>query len=139
MPSDEFRICVTGGRDLTNVNLVDEAMDWVHASVLTKHGIGTRVKLAHGGASGADELCRDWANRCFGATNVRQFNAYWDANGPGAGPIRNATMLDEFKPHVLIAFPGGDGTADCVKKARARGIPVRDGVELAKKARGEEC
>lgn len=36
------------------------------------------------------------------------------------------TELREFKPDVVLAFPGGTGTADCVKQARAMKIPVLD-------------
>ena len=41
----------------------------------------------------------------------------------GAGPVRNARMLVE-KPDLVIAFPGGPGTADMVRRARAAGVEV---------------
>ena len=33
-------------------------------------------------------------------------------------------MLDEAQPHIVIAFPGGRGTADMVRKAEVAGVPV---------------
>lgn len=39
-----------------------------------------------------------------------------------AGPRRNAAMVADACG--LIAFPGGNGTADCVRQARANGLPV---------------
>jgi hypothetical protein len=30
----------------------------------------------------------------------------------------------EWKPDLVIAFPGGRGTADMVKQAKAAGVPV---------------
>lgn len=33
-------------------------------------------------------------------------------------------MLDEGKPHAVIAFPGGAGTANMIKLAKNKGIPV---------------
>jgi hypothetical protein len=33
-------------------------------------------------------------------------------------------MIDEGKPELVIAFPGGSGTADMVRRARAANIPV---------------
>lgn len=45
--------------------------------------------------------------------------------GKSAGPIRNQTMLDDGKPDLVLAFPGGRGTADMVAKAEKHGIPVR--------------
>lgn len=46
-------------------------------------------------------------------------------NGKAAGPIRNQRMLDEGKPDLVVAFPGGRGTADMVRRAKAAGVPVR--------------
>ena len=37
-------------------------------------------------------------------------------------------MLDEGKPDLVIAFPGGRGTADMVRKANRAGVKV---VEIA--------
>jgi phosphoribosylformylglycinamidine (FGAM) synthase-like amidotransferase family enzyme len=33
-------------------------------------------------------------------------------------------MLDESMPHLVIAFPGGRGTADMVKRSKAAGVHV---------------
>lgn len=33
-------------------------------------------------------------------------------------------MLSEGKPSLVVAFPGGEGTADMVRKARAAGVEV---------------
>ena len=33
-------------------------------------------------------------------------------------------MLDEGKPDLVIAFPGGKGTADMARRAREAGIEV---------------
>lgn len=37
-------------------------------------------------------------------------------------------MIDEGKPDMVVAFPGGAGTADMVRRAKAADIPV---VEIA--------
>ena len=42
-----------------------------------------------------------------------------------AGHIRNQVMLDKGKPDVVVAFPGGRGTADMVRRAEGAGIEVR--------------
>jgi hypothetical protein len=34
----------------------------------------------------------------------------WDELGKKAGPLRNQRMLDEGKPDLVVAFPGGGGT-----------------------------
>jgi predicted Rossmann-fold nucleotide-binding protein len=34
-------------------------------------------------------------------------------------------MLSEGKPDLVIAFPGGRGTADMIRQAKEAGVPVR--------------
>jgi hypothetical protein len=50
-------------------------------------------------------------------------NAEWEKYGRLAGPKRNARML-EWKPNLVIAFPGGAGTSNMVKQANAAGVTV---------------
>ncbi len=38
--------------------------------------------------------------------------------------IRNQQMLDEAKPDMVLAFPGGRGTDDMVSRAEKAGVPV---------------
>lgn len=55
---------------------------------------------------------------------MASFPADWAAHGRSAGPLRNARMLAEFKPDVVIAFKGSRGTQDMVSRAEAAGIRV---------------
>lgn len=52
--------------------------------------------------------------------------ADWKTHGLNAGPIRNKQMLDEGKPDLVLAFPGGRGTANMVTQARKAGVRVVD-------------
>ncbi len=52
------------------------------------------------------------------------FEADWSL-GRSAGPARNRRMV-EFGADLAVAFPGGSGTADCVKRIKAAGIPFLD-------------
>ncbi len=52
------------------------------------------------------------------------FHAEWMKYGKAAGPIRNARMLAEGKPDLVVAFPGGRGTADMLRRVREAGIEV---------------
>ncbi len=54
------------------------------------------------------------------------YEADWHEHGRAAGPIRNARMIAEGRPDLVIAFPGGRGTADMVSRARKAGIEVRE-------------
>ena len=53
-----------------------------------------------------------------------EVRADWEKHGKAAGAIRNQQMLDDYHPDAVIAFPGGRGTADMIKRARARMIDV---------------
>jgi len=80
------------------------------------------MRIIHGGAPGADALADDWA--VVNWVPVDEFKADWTMHGPAAGPIRNQHMLDEGKPDLVVAFPGGRGTADMVRRARDAGVEV---------------
>lgn len=55
---------------------------------------------------------------------IRVFRADWAKFGRSAGSRRNGAMLREAKPELVLACPGGAGTADCVTQAEALGIRV---------------
>lgn len=80
------------------------------------------TQIIVGGAPGADKLAADWAE--MRNVKCRVFNANWERQGKAAGPIRNQKMLDEGKPHMALAFPGGRGTADMIKRSRGAGLLV---------------
>jgi len=81
------------------------------------------MKLVTGDARGADALARSWA-LVYGVPH-RCYVAHWEKHGKAAGPLRNQRMLDENPVDLVIAFPGGAGTADMVRRAEAAGIEVR--------------
>lgn len=77
--------------------------------------------LIEGEATGADKLSRLWAEENNIA--VRPFAANW-RKGKFAGPVRNRQMLIEGRPHVVISFPGGNGTANMLSLAREAGVEI---------------
>lgn len=80
------------------------------------------TEVAHGGATGADDKAGVWAKA--NGIPVQVFPANWKQEGKKAGPLRNQRMLDQFKPDAVVAFPGGRGTADMIKRAIDSGVPV---------------
>jgi hypothetical protein len=106
------KVLVTGGRSFSNRTLLFAVLDGLHAD----HVFTT---LIHGGASGADRMAGEWAaSRCI---PVEAYPADWQKYGRAAGPIRNQRMIDR-KPDMVVAFPGGRGTADMVRRVRQTGI-----------------
>jgi hypothetical protein len=112
---NEFRILVCGGRDYANWPAFDATM-W-HVAV--HYGA---TEIIHGAARGADRMADAWA-RMVGL-RINPFPADWNRYGKSAGPVRNQQMLLEGRPHLVVAFPGGRGTADMVRQAQAAGVPV---------------
>lgn len=110
-----MRVVVTGGRKYGNAGSLFNILNGTHLDRPIS-------LLAHGGASGADRLASRWA----AANGVPEacFPAHWEKLGNGAGPRRNRWMLDTIKPDLVIAFPGGTGTAQCVFYAEKLGIVV---------------
>jgi predicted Rossmann-fold nucleotide-binding protein len=109
------RVLVCGGRNYDDHLRVAAVLNRLHNA----KGISLIIQ---GGARGADELAFGWA-RANGIEEI-QFDADWENQGSFAGPARNKRMLDEGKPDLVIAFPGGRGTADMVRKARRAGVEV---------------
>lgn len=112
-PRHEHRILVCGGRDYQNIKEVFTVLDGLRPSP---------TMIIQGGAYGADACASEWAYK----RNIpeRQFSADWKKHGRAAGPIRNQQMLDEGKPDLVVAFPGGTGTADMVRRAKAAGVRI---------------
>jgi len=111
------RVLVCGGRDFNDLGAVWSQLDAFHALE------GPIIVVIHGGARGADELAARWAD--FNGIHDDPFIAEWGQYGRAAGPLRNQRMINEGAPDILFAFPGGRGTADMVRRARAANIPVR--------------
>lgn len=112
-----IRVIVCGGRTFSSsVEL------YFHLDIIDQE---TPIDVViHGGAQGADTLAGEWAARRGKATRV--VFPDWDKHGRAAGPIRNQKMIDDHAPDLVIAFAGGIGTADMVKRAKKAGIPVTE-------------
>lgn len=119
-----LRVLVTGGRRYGWIHtLTGKIRNEAEISELMSVLDGTgATELCEGGASGADEWSRFWAN--LRGVPGPTFKADWKLHGPAAGGIRNRLMLKEFDPELGVAFPGGRGTADMVAVLEAAGVPV---------------
>lgn len=125
--SPPTRVLVCGGRDFENYDLFVRIMDrfWmenVPISGPTGHRDRCPLTLISGGARGADKMAERYA--IFRGHDVEVFEPDWLTYGNSAGPIRNQQMLDEGKPDLVIAFPGGTGTANMIELAEKAGVKV---------------
>ena len=122
-PYRSLVIAAGGGRDLA------WPQQRVAAELLARSG-GRLVHLVlHGGARGADAAIGRAAQQLGWSSLVMP--AQWQLHGRAAGPIRNRELLEQavaraeahsspgYQASVLVvAFPGGTGTASLVQQAR---------------------
>jgi len=106
------RLLVCGGREFTDFRLILSVLSRLSPSLVIE-----------GGARGADTGARVAAGKL--GIQVREFPADWARFGRRAGYLRNEQMLAEGHPDMVVAFPGGPGTASMVRLARQAGVPVR--------------
>ena len=122
-----MRLLVCGGREFDDWKLLSDSIwsvleshDMVHQGVFETKEV--ELVIIQGGAKGADFLARVWA-KLWGIKMI-EYPADWNKYKGGAGPIRNKQMLVEGKPDLVIAFRGGNGTANMIKQAKGAGVPV---------------
>jgi len=106
-----MKILVCGGRDYNDTNKINQTLTELAPNC-----------VIHGGARGADILAAQWA-KSKGIPAVEVL-ANWDYYQKAAGPIRNKWMLEFCEPDIVVAFPGGRGTANMIEQAEAKGIKV---------------
>lgn len=110
-----MRVLVCGGRTFDDKELIYATLDRLHKL----HGFDV---LIEGDAHGVDRIAGYWARR--NRVDDLKFAAKWNDYGNAAGPIRNRKMLEDGRPDLVVAFPGGRGTENMVRLAKAAGVAV---------------
>lgn len=134
-----MKALVCGGRNFTERHFLRDVLDALETrpTLIIEGGQRTRDR-AGVIIGGADYWAMRWAR--LREVPCETYEARWDdlETAPvvrrrrrdgsfynaAAGGIRNQRMLDEGRPDMVIAFPGGSGTADMVRRARAASVPV---------------
>ncbi|MCT0227969.1 DUF2493 domain-containing protein [Synechococcus sp. CS-1331] len=122
-PSRSLVIAAGGGRDLA------WPQQRIAAELLARSGGRLVHLLLHGGARGADSAIGRAAQQLGWSALVMP--AQWQLHGRAAGPIRNRKLLEQaiaravahtfpgsIASVLVVAFPGGAGTASLVQQAR---------------------
>lgn len=111
-----MRVLICGSRNWTNEKPIRGVLNSMPRSSV----------IIHGAANGADTIAGDLAEEM--GMKVLAFPADWKKYHNGAGPIRNAQMLEEGRPDVVYAFSENlaesKGTKNMIKQARAAGVKV---------------
>jgi hypothetical protein len=119
-----MKVLICGGRDMDRI----DAWNWLERNLYAEIADATGVysptidRVIHGGARGADDGADDWARSEH--VPVVACPADWKKHGKAAGPIRNRMMLEVHRPDVVVALPGGRGTANMIMLAEGAGVPV---------------
>jgi predicted Rossmann-fold nucleotide-binding protein len=122
-PSRSLVIAAGGGRDLA------WPQQRIAAELLARSSGRLVHLLLHGGARGADAAIGRAAQQMGWSALVMP--AQWQLHGRAAGPIRNRELLEQavasavarsspgcLTSVLVVAFPGGAGTASLVREAR---------------------
>ncbi|WP_071799452.1 DUF2493 domain-containing protein [Natronohydrobacter thiooxidans] len=112
-----MRLILAGGRHLDDVALIRRALARAHA-------LRPVTVLIHGGNGALGITAEDWAREM--RLHVLRYPANWREFGKRAEAIRNAFMLEDSRPDMLLALPGGNDTADLVANALRARLPVID-------------
>jgi len=112
-----MKILVCGGRGYNRRDVIFATLDNIHSETPISY-------LIEGGARGVDQLAYAWARER--GLDGKTYPADWAQHGKAAGPIRNRQMLESGNPDLVIAFPGGRGTAHMIGLAKAANVPVKE-------------
>ena len=110
-----MRVLVCGGSSFQDQAAVFRELDRLHNDQPFS-------LLINGGARGADYLASQWAKQC--GVPLRIFKADWQQFGEQAVFVLNEHMIEQARPELVLAFSGGDVTADMVQRANVAGIKV---------------
>lgn len=128
------RILVTGDRDYDDIEMVETllvAAAWrlgpcEPSEIVLTHGDCKRY-LENGQVDphrSADQLAAQVAERMGWTNDPRPVTKADYARWGKRAPLERNTEMVALDPDICVAFPGGNGTADCERKARTAGIPV---------------
>jgi hypothetical protein len=121
-----MRLLVCGGRDYgidSRGNEITSATFRLYDILQDYLDEYPNLVIIHGGARGADSWAKLWATH-VGVPQL-EFLADWNKYGRGAGAIRNTRMIVEGKPDLILALPGGRGTANMISQAEKYMIRTR--------------
>lgn len=112
-----MKVLVCGGRNYDNWQKVHAVLDGLHA----KFGIDLVIQ---GCAQGADKHAYTWALNHNVEHTGDTYKPDWDGLGRSAGIQRNGVMYFAEAPHLVVGFPGDEGTRHMTELAAQDGCPT---------------
>lgn len=115
-----MRVLICGGRDWNDYEFLRRYLD---NFFYKRELIHADCTIIEGDARGADRQAGQWVQKHSYNMKLEKYPANWSL-GKVAGYLRNKQMLEEGKPDIVIAFPGGRGTSMMIDLAKKAGVPV---------------
>ena len=112
----EYRLVVAGSRDFDDYTLLAAELDKLLAGK-------TNITIVSGTARGADRLGERYAAEHN--LQIERFPAEWEKYHKGAGPIRNAKMVQSADAVIVFWDSESSGTKNIIECARKEDIPYR--------------
>lgn len=118
------RVAICGARDFNDAQWLFRALDALRAEI-------GDFAVVTGGHRYWNREARRWEGADYWAEEWAKDRHVWylgltldAALGRSSSAVRNGRMLDEARPHLLVAFPGRRATASMKAEAARRGIPI---------------
>lgn len=116
-----MRVLICAGRFYADIRTVERVLELFSQ----QHSQSQPVRvLIHGGHQTLGAMIERWAREAD--VHVVRYPANWALHGKYAEIRRNLFMIEDSQPDVILAFAGGEDTADCIKLARRVGIKVME-------------
>ena len=112
----EYRLVVAGSRDFNDYSLLSAELDKLLAGK-------TNITIVSGTARGADRLGERYAAEHN--LRIERFPAEWEKYHKGAGPIRNAKMVQSADAVIVFWDNESSGTKNIIECARKQDVPYR--------------
>ena len=112
----EYRLVVAGSRDFDDYALLSAELDKLLSGK-------TNITIVSGTARGADRLGERYAAEHN--LRIERFPAEWEKYHKGAGPIRNAKMVQSADAVIVFWDNESSGTKNIIECARKQDIPYR--------------
>lgn len=114
-----MKVIIAGGRQLP----ISENKIWLVSDAIHKSGWKDQItEIVSGGCRGIDLAGEQFADDY--KIPVKRFMPDWEHEGKAAGPIRNSQMANYADALILIWDGSSKGSADMLKKARAKNLLI---------------
>lgn len=110
-----MRVLICAGRFYADGNTLTRILDLYHQSQPIS-------VLIHGGHQSLGGIIEGWAREAN--VHLVRYPANWSMHGKYAERHRNLFMLEDSQPDTLLAFPGGEDTAECIRLAKSAGVNI---------------